>query len=182
MRRSSRKKNSTRLFIAAAILAAAVFGVANYFFNQNNDAVIAKVNDTKIFKSEVEKKLQNVFEGQNQEAKIPNINDLPKEVVEILVREIYLEKELTKEAKKSSAVKSQENRDKIADAENRILRQAYIDSILKEEITDEKINEKYVELTNELAGKKEYQVSHIVVKTKEEAEKVLRDLKVKKSE
>jgi parvulin-like peptidyl-prolyl isomerase len=185
MRSSLRRKNSTKIFIAAALIAAVAFGVSNYFIDKANEVVVAKVNDQKILKSEVEAKLRSAFEGQNiggqnQELKIPEIENLPKEVLEILAKEIYLDKEINKLAKKSAAGKSSEIKAQIEENKNRILRQAYLDSILKEEITDQKISDKYAELSNELTGKKEYLVSHIVTKTKEEAEKIAKDLKAKK--
>lgn len=186
MRRHSRKKNSTKVFIAVTIVAALAFGASNYFSDQSSDLLIAKVNNQKIYKSEVEKKLRSVFEGQNlgaqdQEMKIPEIETLPNEVLEILVKEIYLEKELTKEAAKSKISSSKEVKDRVLEAKNRILRQAYVDSLLKEEITEQRISDKYSELSNELTGKKEYLISHIVTKTKEEAEKISQELKAKKS-
>ena len=113
--------------------------------------------------------------------KIPEVEALPTEVLEILVKEIYLEKELTKEAAKSKVASEKEVKDRILEAKNRILRQAYVDSLLKEEISDQRISDKYSELSNDLTGKKEYLISHIVTKTKEEAEKISQELKNKKS-
>lgn len=180
MRRSSRKKNSTKIFVAITVVAALIFVASNHFLKNANEVVIAKVNDTQIFKSEIERKLHNVFDGQSQEIKIPKVENLPKEVIEILIKEVYLDKKLTEEAKKSQLAKSNDIKDRIAEAQDKILRQAYVDSLLKQEITDQKVSEKYVELSNELAGKKEYFIFHIVTKTKDEAEKILKILKSKK--
>ncbi len=180
MRHYSRKKNSTKIFVAATVIAALIYTISTYFIAHSNESVIAKVNGKKIFKSEIEKKLRSVFDGQNQEIKIPEIDNLPKEVIEILVKEIYLDKELTKEAKRSKTVQTNEIKDQIDEAQNKILRQTYVNSLIKAEVTDKKINDKYVELSNDLAGKKEYLVSHIVTKTKEEAEKLSKDLQAKK--
>lgn len=177
MRRTSRKKNSTKIFIAATIVAALIFSASHYLISKRSDGnVVAKINGDKIYKSDIEKKLRSVFEGQNQGINLPEVENLPKEVIEILAKEIYLDKELTKTAAKSKAGKSEETLGRITEAKDKILRQAYVDSLIKSEITDQKINEKYVELTNELAGKKEYLVSHIVVKTKEDAEKIAQSL------
>jgi peptidyl-prolyl cis-trans isomerase C len=181
MRHYSRKKNSTKIFVATTVIAALIYALSTYFIAHSNESVVAKVNGKKIFKSEIEKKLRSVFDGQNQEIKIPEVDNLPKEVIEILVKEIYLDKELTKEAKKSKVTQTTEIKDQIDEAQNKILRQTYVNSLIQAEVTDKKINDKYVELSNDLAGKKEYLVSHIVTKTKEEAEKLLKDLQTKKS-
>lgn len=177
----SRRKKSKKIFVLATAVTAIVFASSYYFLaDRSDDEVIAKINGQKIFRSEVELRLRDVFEGQDSSGKGPELEKLPKEIVEILVKEVYLEKELTKEALRSDVAKSREVQNKIADAKSKIVRQAYIDSVLKKEITSEKINDKYLELSKELEGKKEYQIFHIVVKTKEEAEKVLKELKGKK--
>jgi parvulin-like peptidyl-prolyl isomerase len=178
MKRRSKKKNSTKILFAVAIVAALIFVISSYFISHKNDVVIAKVNNTKILKTDVELKLREVFEMQGQVA-APEIDKLPKEVLEILVKEIYLEKQLTAEAAKSKAVKTKEVKEKILAAKERILRQAYINSLLTESVTDEKVNAKFEEMNNEIKGKKEYSVAHIVVKTKAEAEKIEKELKSK---
>jgi peptidyl-prolyl cis-trans isomerase C len=186
MRNNLGRKNSTKIFIAVTAAAALIFLVSNYLVKRANEVVVAKINNQKIFKNEIEKKLRLAFEGQNfsengQELKIPEVENLPREVIEILAKEIYLEKELTKKAKKSKVADDPEIKAQIEETQNRILRQAYIDSLVKAEITDQKISDKYIELSNELVGKKEYLVWHIVTKTKEDADKVLRSLKAKRA-
>ena len=41
-------------------------GLFAYFFNQKNEVVVAKINDQKIFKSDIEKKLKDVFDEIRQ--------------------------------------------------------------------------------------------------------------------
>ncbi len=184
MRRHSKKKNSIKIFIITTIAAAVLFGSFLLLKNTKNDETVATVNGEKILKSEFDQKLRSIFEGQNPnnaEFKPLEVSSLPKEAVEIIAKEIYIERELTKEAKKSPAAKLDVTKDRIADATSRILRQSYIDSLIKEKVTEKAINDKYVELTNEITDKKEYEISHIVVKTKEEAEKISKELSNKKS-
>jgi peptidyl-prolyl cis-trans isomerase C len=178
----SRKRNSKKIFFVVTIIAACVFVAANFLIKQTpNEVTVAKVNGQKIFKSEVERKLHDIFDSESQTVKTPEINKLPKEVLEILIKEVYLEKELAKEAAKSKIAKNQEILAKIADAKNKILRQAYIDDLTKAEVNDASVNNKYLELSKELDGKKEYSISHIVVKTEETANKVLKELTSSKS-
>jgi peptidyl-prolyl cis-trans isomerase C len=182
----SRKKNFVKIFAVVALIAAALFGISVYFLKEKSDTVVATINNQKIFKSELDSKIRSVFDGQNFgdqsfETKIPDITSLPKEVIEILAKEVYLERELTKEAKKSQAAKSPELQAKIAQAKDRMIRQSYISSLLKEKVSDEKIREKYTELSNEINGKKEYLIAHIVTKTKEEADKIFKELNAKKA-
>lgn len=176
-RRRTKKRSSLKIFALTAIFAAGAFAISNYFLNKSYDLVVAKVNGDKIYKSEIETKLHFVFDGQDQAMKIPAVEDLPQEVIEILAKEIYFDSRLTSEAKKSKSTQNPEVQGKITEATNRILRQAYIDSILKSEITEEAISAKYSELSSEISGKKEYSVSHILVKDKKTAEKLEKELK-----
>jgi len=182
MRRYVRKKNSFRIFTTATFIAAIIFAFSYYFTNTKEDKgiAIAKIGNEKIFKREMEQKLRNIFDGQEQTIKVPEIENMPKEVIEILTKEIYLDKKLLKLAKKSAVTQNSETKARISEARDKILRQAYIDHLIKQEITDQKVNDKYAELTNELAGKKEYSISHIIVKSKDEAEKILKNLNNRK--
>jgi len=182
MRRYSRKKNSIKIFIAVIVAVAAIFAVAQYCLNSRSmGEVVAKVNGEKIYKSQIQNKLVGLLSAPTQNANLPEIDNLPSEVIEILAKEIYLDNEITKLAKKEGLLKDPEIKGRLHEARNKILRQAYVDALIKNEITDQTISEKYAELTNELQGKKEYQVYHIVVKTKAEAEKIAKELTAKKA-
>lgn len=178
MGRYSRTKNSTKIFLAATLVAAIIFGVSQFFFCCTGSGdVVAKVNGTKIYKSQIEHKLSVLLGGfQTKEVELPALSTLPKEVIEILAKEVYLDDELAKIAKKSDATKTDKVQQQIRETKNAILRQAYMDSLIAEATTDEKISQKYSELSSELLTKKEYEIAHIVVKTKEEAEKIAKEL------
>ncbi len=184
MKYYSRKRKLKKIFFIATFCAAAVLGLSTYLISKPsaNGVVVAKINNQKILKSEVERKLHDIFDGQNQSITTPAIEDLPKEVFEILVKEVYIEREVIKEASKSKAVKRKETEDRITDAKNKIIRQVYLEQLIKDNVTDEKVNEKYLELTKELDGKKEYLVSHIVVKSEAEAENLFKILKASRAQ
>jgi peptidyl-prolyl cis-trans isomerase C len=178
MRRYSRTKNSTKIFIAATIVAALAFGSFQFFSCCGySGEVVAKVNGQRIYRSQVKHKLALLLGGSpNQDLELPKIEALPKEVIEILSKEIYLDVELAKIARKSNAAKSSEVKDRIKEVTNDIIRQAYIDDIVFNEVTEEVISQKYSELSSELQNKKEYEIAHIVVETEEAAKKISRDL------
>lgn len=183
-RHYSKKKNSIKIFAVVALVAALIVFISTYLFSTKSEMVVAKINNHKIYKSELETKLRSIFESQNfgkESLEIPEISALPKEVIEVLAKEVYLEKELTKQAAKSSAAKSKEIKSKILASKDRILRQAYIDSVIKEKVNDDTIRAKYNELNDSIKGKKEYSISHIVTKTKEEADKIVKELNAKKA-
>lgn len=181
MRRYSRKKNSVRIFSAITLFAAVLFVASYYIANKKEEGVVvAKVNGTEIYQSEIEQKLRSIFEGQGEEVSAPTIENLPKEVLDILIKETYLDKELSKLAKESSVGKDKKVEEQIAAVESKILRQAYIDATVAKEVTDQKVSDKYAEIASSIAGKKEYLVFHIVTKTKAEAEKLRNEITAKK--
>jgi parvulin-like peptidyl-prolyl isomerase len=69
---------------------------------------------------------------------------------------------------------------RIDEMKNKILRDAYINSEVAKAVTDQKVSEKYAEISTNLAGKKEYLISHIVTKTKDEALKISKEITAKK--
>lgn len=181
MRRYSRNKNSVRIFSAITLLAAVILGASYYLTNKKEKGmVVAKVNGQEIYQSEVEQKLRNIFEGQGEEVAVPAIENLPKEVLDILIKETYLDKELSKLAKRSDVMKDKKVKERVAASESKILRQSYIESVLKKEVTEQKVSAKYAEISSNLAGKKEYSIFHIVAKSKEEAEKIYKEITAKK--
>ena len=181
MRRYSRNKNSVRIFSAITLIAAVVLGASYYLNNKKEKGmVVAKVNGQEIYQSEIEQKLRNIFEGQGEEVAVPAIENLPKEVLDILIKETYLDKELSKLAKRSNVMKDKKVKERVAAAESKILRQSYIDSVLEKEVTEQKVSAKYAEISSNLAGKKEYSIFHIVAKSKEEAEKIYKEITAKK--
>jgi peptidyl-prolyl cis-trans isomerase C len=181
MRRYSRNKNSVRIFSAITLIAAVVLGASYYLNNKKEKGmVVAKVNGQEIYQSEIEQKLRNIFEGQGEEVAVPAIENLPKEVLDILIKETYLDKELSKLAKRSDLMKDKKVKERVAAAESKILRQSYIDSVLEKEVTEQKVSAKYAEISSNLAGKKEYSIFHIVAKSKEEAGKIHKEITAKK--
>jgi len=180
---SSAKKNKIiRLFISVAAISVVISGLAFYFIGKNSEGlVIAKVNNQKIYRSEVERKIAAVFSSQGNQVELPSLESLPEEIIETFIKEVYFDKELVLRAKKIKILKQEKIQAALKDSETKIITNAYIDSILQDKITDEKISDKYAELSNEMLGKKEFLISHIVVKNKEEANKIYKELTDKKS-
>lgn len=184
MRRyTSRRKKALRNLALVTIIVAIGFLASKLFSSktEEQDIVVAEVGKEKILKSQINKKLLSIFADEQQIVTVPQLESLPKEVLEIVVKEIIIDREIIKLAKKAGLEKDPKIVEKIANYKNHILRQSYLDSIIDKEITKEKISEKYAEITNAISGKKEYQIAHIVVKSKEDADKVITELKSKKS-
>ncbi len=181
MKKVIRKINQKKKLILSSIALTAVVGsllVASIgFLKRKNDTVIAKINGEKIYRSEVEKKLKAMI-PQDSEA---NLEKLPKEILEILVKDIYVGKEIDKKVVASKISKRKDVKEKIEEYSKKIARQEYLDSIIKEKITPEAVKNKYVELVNELSGKREIHLRYILTKTEDDAKKAHKELKSGKS-
>jgi len=122
------KKKSFKVIAAAAVVAALMFGVSQFFSCcQESGTVIAKVNGKKIYESQVQRKLASMLGmvgGDNKD--LPKLASLPKPALDILVREVYFDEELAKLAAKSDAAKTEEVKARIKESKNNILRQVYV--------------------------------------------------------
>lgn len=177
------KKNRLILTLLTLIvvLIAVILIVAGYGY-QKNHKVIAKVNGEKIYQLELEDKLSKMFQNKNQiDGQKIIIENFPSQVVEALVQDIYLQKELDKLAKKSKFAKDPILLKQITDYKNSVLRQAYLDDLISSNVNEQKVKDKYSELSSELSGKREMHIKHILVANLDDATKVIKELKSKKS-
>lgn len=174
MKKISKKKKLIRLLIILAITITAAL-LLYLFMNNKNEQIIAKANGQKIYESEIKERLKEVL--QNTDSTPFQLEKLPKEILEVLVKDIFVQKELDKRVKKSKLARNKEIKSKIDEYTKKITRKEYLDSIIKERINDSAIKDKYVELVNELSGKKELRLRHILLKTKNEARKIIKKAK-----
>lgn len=177
------KKNTTKTKLIIVVLALIVVVAAILFgttdaINRRGDMVVAKVNNAKIYKSEVENKLAEVL--QNDGGKV-DISQFPREVLETIVKDIYVQKQLENKARKSKVAKNAEVQKKIANYSNKILLKAYLESLIADQVNDTAVRNKYAELSSEYSGKKEMHLKHILVNSESDANKILAELKTRKS-
>ncbi len=179
---SKKRKLITTLSILIIVLTASILIIAGVGYKKNH-RVIAKVNGEKIYQSDLENKLAKMFQnqGKGQEAQKIAIENFPSQVVEALVQDIYLQKELNKIARKSKFARDPILKKQIAEYKNSVLRQAYLDDLAASKVSDQTIKDKYSELSSELSGKKEMRIKHILVANLEEIKKIIKKLKSKKS-
>jgi peptidyl-prolyl cis-trans isomerase C len=174
-------KRKTKLMIILIILSVAISAIIAFVVlsNQKNDSVVAKVNGTKIYQSEFDKKLTSMF--QNQGIKKASLGDFPGQVIEALAQDIYVQKQLDVDAKKSPIASSKEIKNKVAIYKKELIRQEYLEYLTAQQIDDQAIKDRYDEISNEVSGKKEVHIKHILLASKDEAKKVASSLKKKKS-
>lgn len=99
-------------------------------------------------------------------------NGLKKEIVKnLIIGELMLS-----EAKKAKIDQSPDFKQALDLASKQLIQKLFIDKLVKENITESKIKNKYDELAKLQADKDEYKVRHILVKSEEEAKEIKKKL------
>ncbi len=109
----------------------------------------------------------------------PQLKDLPLEkIYEVILNRLVDMKLVLDAAIKSGIDKDPEIKKRIADAQEALTQKAYLDKEIAKLVTNAILQEKYQELLKMLPkGEMEVRLSHILLKTKKEAEDVLKEIK-----
>ncbi len=175
MRRNYAKKRKIKRYSVLIAIVALIAYISVIYFEDfhKSEIAIAKINNEIILAQEIEVKISEIFQGKEGGQK-PNIKDLPPEVIKAFAREIYLERKLVEKAKEESIDNILEIKTKIKNVKNKILIEGFINQKIKNEITEDLIKKKYVELSSDLEGQKEYLIWHIVVDSEKLADNIYR--------
>ena len=179
--KSRKNKNPIKILVAILILSAGAFLLSKQFLSsRSGDIIVGQIAGENVYKSEVEAKFRQILAETNRVANF-NFDKLPDQVIELFVREVYLDRKIIAEAKKLGLENTIEIKQQIENYKNTLLRQNYIDNNLKDKLTEEKIAEKHAQINAELDNKSEYSYMQIVLKEESVAQNVYNDLKVKKT-
>lgn len=179
--KSRKNKNPIKILVAVLILAVGAFYISKKFIlSPAGDIVVGQIAGENVYKSEVEAKFKQILAETNRVANF-NFDKLPDQVIELFVREVYLDRKIIAEAKKLGLENTLEIKQQIENYKNTLLRQTYIDNNLKDKLTEEKIAEKHAQINAELDNKSEYSYMQIVLREESVAQNVYNDLKVKKT-
>ena len=134
----------------------------------DNSAVVAVVGGKEVKMSE----LEAVKNG------IPQLKDMPMEVVYNKLLEAYVNNKVMLDAAKKAGIQNREDVKKmIADAQDQILFQAYLTEQLKARMTPDKLQEIYNEEIKNFVPQDEVHARHILVATEKEAKDLIIQLK-----
>ncbi len=134
---------------------------------QNDGVVVAKVNNEKIYSNQVNQKLSEISQKLV-------FNDLKKEEKELIVKEVFAQDLVLKNAIKNKSYEKYSpslKRFAIEEAKNN-----YLEEQSRRQITQDLVKEKYQEIVKEVKGRKEYLVSYILTKDKTQIDKAFNSL------
>jgi parvulin-like peptidyl-prolyl isomerase len=175
--RLGKKAVFTSLVFCIALLAAAVCFLAVKVAQTKkrlDESVIAASDYGDVTLRDIKnylKNLENVFK------KPFDFDKLTKEERETVAKEVINERVILKKAQRTNIASNREYANRLVVLGNNLLKEMFLEKLIKENVTDAKVEEKYGEMVQFLTGKKEYRVRHIVVKTRGEIDRVVSELR-----
>lgn len=177
LNKKTRIKTAITLFLASSFTIFSIFLFSEFGFYSNK--AVALVENEIIYENDVKDELSEIF--PNSDPATFQISKLPQHVLEPIAKEIYVKNRIYKNAKNSLIHRNDLIRKKIAKYSKKIISEYYINSVLDKKTSQKEINNKYLELSEQAQEEKQYKISHILVKTKYQAERILEKLEKKQS-
>jgi len=135
--------------------------------------VVANVNGKAIHESSIKDKIQKFIEfsgfGGSQEF---SYDKLDQDMKNEIVKNIILGDLIIEEAHKVKIEELPEYKQSLKYAENQLLQKIYLEKLVKDTITEDKLKVAYDKIAKEQSNINEYKVSHILVKTEQEAKDI----------
>jgi peptidyl-prolyl cis-trans isomerase C len=133
------------------------------------DPVVARVNGAPVYRSDLEA-LRRTLPAQVQQEK-------PEELYPKLLQQVIALQLVTQSARKEKLNDNPVVKRMVALAEEQILQDAYFDSVMRTEITEAKLKQRYDESIKAEPPHEEVHARHIVVATEDEAKQIIEQLK-----
>jgi parvulin-like peptidyl-prolyl isomerase len=165
------------LLISISVIVIVFLLSGSKFYNSSN--VVALVNDERIYRSDIEDELLEIF--PTSDPKVFEIDRLPRNVLEFIAKEVFIKRSLYKNAKRAMIDKDRDVRGKIDRYSKKIIREHFIDYTVGKKITPRAARARYIELSDEVRDGREVKISHILVKTKYQAGKVVEKIRKNRS-
>lgn len=184
--RRSKNNSSKSLFLAVAVIGS-VGAIGAYVALKGNPArigggvsfkesgtVVAEVDGKPIYSSEAERQFSNMLQG-SKDASFAQLDEKAKFVV---IREIAAQKVILDEAYKQGVDDKDDVQRRINDFKEGVIKEEFLSQMAKDQVTDEKIKQRYDSDVVALKGKSQFKIKHILVKTEADAQEVQKLLKV----
>jgi peptidyl-prolyl cis-trans isomerase C len=135
----------------------------------SSDPVVAHVNGTALHRSEVLDMARNLPPQYQQEP----LEKLYPALLNRLVEQTLL----AQAGRKAKLAEEAGVKRRIAEAENEVIADAYIDQLLRKEITEKKLRARYQDYVKHAPAREEVEARHILVPTEKEANEIIAQLK-----
>ena len=176
---NKKRKSPTKILLTISIISVGLFLASKDFLVKNNplkeDVIVAQFGDETMYRSDIERKINALFEVSTISNPYVQFESLTDDIVQILSREIFLDRKLNKKAEEARISNDRKVIHRIESYRTAIIRQLYIDS--KISIDEKEIRGVYEQKYIGQNQKTEYRTSQIITESKAKAEKVKKMLK-----
>lgn len=135
----------------------------------SGDPVVARVNGDEIHRSDVMRELQMAG---------PQMQQLPPQMIyPQILQKMIATKIVSQKGYAEGLQNDKDVKDRVKDLEAQVVAEAYVHKQVEPKITDAKIKERYDQLVSKFKPQDEVRARHILVKTEDEANDILKQLK-----
>ena len=160
---------SKRILLATAVLAFGALSVPAFAADTSTDnPVVARVNGAEIHKADIMREMQMMGPQMQQ---MPPQMVYPQVLQRAIVTKVISEKGYADKLQDTAEVKQQ-----LKDVETQLVAEAYVHKAIQPKITEAKIKARYDELSSKFKPQDEVRARHILVKTEDEANDILKQL------
>lgn len=169
--RESEKKKIYFCFILLLIAFVGIeFYTVNFFYKKfifrDNGAIVAKINNISIYENDIKLRLDQI-----DFSKVENKSEL----IKAILLEAYLDKYFILQYKKSPFNKNEMDI-LINDSRKKIIKEKTIERNVLSKITEDDVKKKYEENLEYVKQKEERKISHILVETEDQAERIRKNI------
>jgi len=157
--------------IALVLGVVAIVATVQFVVAKEEDKVIAKINGKDIYESEIIGKVKSYMELSGLDENI-NYDKLDKEVKKDIISSVIVGDLILKEAEAAKIDETEKYKQTLKFAENQLMQRIFLEKLIKENVPEEKVQEKYKQMAAEMSNKQEFKVRHILVKTEDEAKQI----------
>ncbi|MDR3290254.1 MAG: peptidylprolyl isomerase [Rickettsiales bacterium] len=167
-------KNSVKsiLIVVVLLLIASIF-VYSLPKNPPN-RLIAKIENYRIYESDVQDTLKRFYSDEKGEAKI---EDLPYNFINSLVVEAVINKKIDKQTRKMHLEQRGDIRKNVSNYKKELIKETYLNEFVLSKISNDRIKTEYDKYVELLTGQKERKIKHILVSSEEEINRIKNSLK-----
>jgi peptidyl-prolyl cis-trans isomerase C len=134
-----------------------------------SDPVVARVNGEEIHRSEIMRQLQMLG---------PRMQEMPpQQIYPEILKKVVVTKVVAQKGYAEGMQKNEEVKQRVKDLEAQVVAEAFIRKQIEPKITEAKIKERYDQLAAKFKPQDEVRARHILVKTEEEANELIKQLK-----
>ena len=133
-----------------------------------NADVLARVGGKEIVRADLEKYIKTLPDG---------VKGLPKPMIEpMALNQLINDQLLLAAAEEDKVSESDDYISRMAELKKGLMREVYLQNHIGKRVTDSAVRDEYSRFRSENSEEKEFRARHMLVKTKEQAEKLIRDL------